>query len=488
MRHMKGKTESVRLGLEILTPVQSGSGISLSRDLDYVAQNGKVFVVDQSRTFESIAAGNAALDSVLSGCTLGDLVRLAGQRIGYELIPLSGQGTVPEQIREQLKDAFLRPYIPGTALKGAIRTALFASALRELPESAYSQLLPKWNAEKRQATAPAKLAAQKMTQSVFGKDPKNDLLRALHAGDAIFGQNDLRLADIRWLNLTGPNPPYKARWRDMQSRTSKDAWQQASGLYAEMLAPKSLASVTLQYDGFLLSNLTWHGDNPLPNLVPRDFEGLRVRLNGHAVHRLEREIAFYKEYGQAKPLEECLRIRRLIDTEPNAAYLQLSWGSGWRGMTGDWLSDEIKEAMRGLYREMRGREGMPFPKTRRLAVANGSPSLPLGWIRLCPWETVADRLAKREMQQQVNAARCAWVDETIAGIVAMNRCKEDEALRGKTLAEALRALTDTELKREALCDIKERWRAKDWWDQPPGKAAKAAKAIYESENDLCTGK
>ncbi len=492
MRHMKGKTENVRMGLEILTPVQTGSGINLSKDLDYIGQNGKPFVVDQSRTFEAIAAGNTALDSVLSGCRLGDLVSLAGQRIGYELTPLSGQSTVPEQIREQLKDAFLRPYIPGTALKGAIRTVLFASVLRELPVSAYAHLLPKWNPERRQASAAAKMAAQKLAQNLFGKDPNNrgkdsyhDLLRALHVGDALFAQDDLRLADIRFFNLKQMPATDQACWRNMkwtpQTETPKNvgAWQDAFGVYSEMLAPQSLAPVTLQWDGFLLSNLKWHSDNPIPNLLPRDFKELRARINGHAIHRLDGEIAFYKEYGQLKPLEECQRIQRIIDAEPDAAYLQLSWGSGWCGMTGDWLTNESKETMRGLYREMRGRDGMPFPKTRRLAVSNGSPCLPLGWIRLCPWEMVADCLAEREIQQKANSTRCAWLDETIAKIVALNRCKEDEALRGKALAEAWQALTDMRLKQEAFVDIKERWQANNWWDQPPGKSARSAKSIYD---------
>jgi hypothetical protein len=93
----------------------------------------------------------------------------------------------------------------------------------------------------------------------------------------------------------------------------------------------------------------------------------------------------------------------MIASEPAAAYLQLSWGSGWKGMTGDWMTDETKERMRGLYREMKGRDGMPFPKTRRLAVSNNHPRLPLGWVRLVKWEDCADLEAFRVRSQREQA-------------------------------------------------------------------------------------
>ena len=477
MQNMRGKNTSLSLGLEILTPVQAGSGANLAKNIDYMDSAGKVFVVDQERTFDAIAAGDSLLDSELSSVRLDDLVKLAGRRFGYALPPLSGQNHVPErEFREHVKDAFLQPYIPGTALKGAIRTVLFASIYKNFPESSYKDDLPK-----QSPRVSAKMAAKKLTDNLFGKYPNHDLMRALHVGDAVFGQNDLRLADIRWMNLTGKMEPYKARWRDMPTRISKDRWQEAVGLHAETLALKSLATVTLQWDGFLLSNLAWHSSNPIPNVIPKGFDELRERLNAHATRRLQDEMAFYQQYGQTKPMEECKRLLALIDQEPQAAYLQLSWGSGWRGMTGDWMREPTTATMRSLYPEMRGRDGMPFPKTRRLAVYENSPCLPLGWIRLLPIEKVADRLQQQAAQQQQHAARCPWVDETIAKIMKAHNSKEDEALKGKSLAEAWGQIPDIALQQAALADIRSRWQAKGWWEANLSGAAKKAKVAYQAK-------
>ncbi|WP_058555717.1 type III-B CRISPR module RAMP protein Cmr6 [Thiohalocapsa sp. ML1] len=74
--------------------------------------------------------------------------------------------------------------------------------------------------------------------------------------------------------------------------------------------------------------------------------------------------------------------------------------------------------------------------------------------------------------------RCPWVDETIIALVQANRSKEDEVLRGKGLAERWQAIDDPDLKARALADIRARWQARDWWEDPSGKSARLAKAIY----------
>ena len=52
-------------------------------------------------------------------------------------------------------------------------------------------------------------------------------------------------------------------------------------------------------------------------------------------------------------------------------------------------------------------------------------------------------------------------------------------MRGKALAEAWSTLPDGSEKIAALADIKKRWQAENWWDEPNGKSAKQAKAIYD---------
>lgn len=73
---------------------------------------------------------------------------------------------------------------------------------------------------------------------------------------------------------------------------------------------------------------------------------------------------------------------------------------------------------------------------------------------------------------------CTWVDETIARLCQKNRSSYEENLRSKRLAQAWQEIEDEDLKDEALADIRSRWEKRGWWDEPTGKSAKQAKAIY----------
>jgi CRISPR-associated protein Cmr6 len=73
-----------------------------------------------------------------------------------------------------------------------------------------------------------------------------------------------------------------------------------------------------------------------------------------------------------------------------------------------------------------------------------------------------------------------WVDKTIAEYMAKNKANHDDTLRGKALAAAWAEMANPAEKAAALEDIRGRWQAKDWWDAPPGKASKQARAIYEA--------
>lgn len=469
---MQGINQTVKLGLEILTPTQSGSGEELFKELDFIDRGGAAFIVDQPQSFSAVASGNQALDTLLAnGSRLSDLVRAAGQDYGYRLPWLASPQKVPEKFREQLKDAMNRPYLPGSAIKGAIRTALLAEWLRTAMQNpAMSPLLHNFLPKERdKGKIKSKIAATKLMEALTGKDAKQDIFRPFKVKDALFAETDLRLADIRWLN--------ENRWRSMGQRKSFDKWQDADGIHAEMLQANALGLVVLQWDGFLLSDTTcWQQRDTIGSIAPKDFDDLKQRVNQHAKYRLQREMDFYKAQSKPAPEKECQRLMAMIEHDDQAAYLQMSWGVGWRGMTGDWASEEQVKIFRELFGL--GRINKPFPKTRRLAVS-GEPKYPLGWIRLLPYSIVAGRLEQGQAQQHIQANQSAWVTQTIAKITQQNRSSEKETLRGKGLAEAWQALPDGDEKKRALADIKNRWQAENWWDEPNGKSAKLAKAIYE---------
>lgn len=78
---------------------------------------------------------------------------------------------------------------------------------------------------------------------------------------------------------------------------------------------------------------------------------------------------------------------------------------------------------------------------------------------------------------------CAWVDDAIARLAQKNKASEDDTLRGKGLAEEWQKIEDAEVKATALADIRSRLQTKDWWDDPQGRSARAAKRIYTGDGE-----
>lgn len=482
---IKGRTRSERLAVEILTPVHIGSGATIQTNMDFVPREGLPFVVDQNRTFATLATGKANLDALLARSTnLEDMVaeveKDGNTRFGYALAPLSGKPSVPETIRACLKDAFFRPYLPGSSLKGAIRTAIFSHHLRKEPTPAsWQKKLPFWKETskgKKPSEGRAGFAAMDLQRAVFGATPNHDLLRALHVGEALFATEALRMADVRWLNIVQRGGKETAMWRDIGSRRNEPQFQHIQGIFVEALLPGSLGAMGMQWDHFLLDNpRAWGETERAITNLPKDFKALREILNDQAQHRLRREMAFYEEFRVEAPRRECEELMNRLKSESEAAYVQLAWGAGWCGMTGDWMPPETVADMRILYQQHMGRPGMRFPKTRRLVV-KGSPTLPMGWLRL--WQgPEAD--ARLQQQEHSSGPGPTWLAMMLATIHAEQHSAEDEILRGKTLAEAWQKLEDDSLKKAAVEAIRARWQEKGWWENPQGKAAKRAKAIYQ---------
>ena len=75
---------------------------------------------------------------------------------------------------------------------------------------------------------------------------------------------------------------------------------------------------------------------------------------------------------------------------------------------------------------------------------------------------------------------CPWVDETIASL--MKEIPERDPLkilRGRPLARKWQDIAEPDRKQRALEDIVARWKANNWWYNPPKGAAQKAKRIYE---------
>jgi len=273
-------------------------------------------------------------------------------------------------VREQLKDLYDRPYLPGTSLKGALRTALAWVGWGELG------LRP----DRRELVPNPRFAARNYERRILGRDPNHDLLRALHVGDsAPVEAENLILVNAQVLHQSGAL---------------------GSPIELEAIRPETAFRLPLKIDLALFS--AWAGRNRLQHA--NWLRDLPAVVRRHTAQRLDQEVSWFGPVGNARLIADLYRQLKSVRLPNRAFLLQVGWGTGWDDKTFGSHLREDEAFMEGIlaprrsggYGIARGnrRPGDPFPKSRRVLVdAGGRPQSPLGWVvveMLCR-ESIQDR-------------------------------------------------------------------------------------------------
>lgn len=421
--------------ITLLTPLHVGDGENLVLNMDYVHSGNKVFVYHIDAIIESISDNPRVINDMGRMLNLEKFIKNYKLDIKPEYV-LPSTGNSPREIRRFLKNAYGEPYIAGSTLKGAIRTAL-------------------WNTLDR-SKLPAVNNFRQFEKEVKNLDgqPHNDFLRPLSISDScgLNPQDSLQAQEVKIFNVLNGNRP---GWKDFatRARANRDRFEDVEGIFVEALRPSTRFHVRFELNDFLQKtpvNSLWQ----IPNARGlRGIEDLAGVVNDHSQRLAEREREFFAEFGQA-----CVGAIRFYDELiqkgfdeirqiSGAFILRMAWSSGWKGMTGEWIESEDLEPVRrennlgknfcpqcrrqiysspkkGKYFCKSCRTDFTpselelspvFPKTRRLAMKDGIPSQPMGWIMVSPssdsFFTKTARLACREKEPEVVLLKTETSDE-----------------------------------------------------------------------------
>lgn len=355
-----------RLAVQVLSPVHIGTGRVLLKDFDFVVRDGQTLRLHEEHLVEWLTQRGKDLERLTKGVPPGQIL---GHHIDRSLVryALPGAPQNTQEVRECVKDAHDRPYLPASSLKGALRTVLLWQAWKEQNLSL---------ARTRVGGNP-KFAAQELEKSVFGQSPHQDLLKTLRLADSQPAATDkLILANVRCV-----------------SRTTRDGIPIA----LEALAPKTTFLVEGHVDETAFRPWGgWKKTGFLPEEKRKwlDWERIAQAARERARQRLERDLAWAQELGiDPKPWQELLS--QLSRSDLRGFPLQIGFGTGWLGTTlGPALLDD--PAFAGVYRDPKYKMGFN-PRTRRQTPADRFPASrrllrldhthqPLGWIWVIPKE------------------------------------------------------------------------------------------------------
>ena len=389
------KHEVYTVNVEVQTPVHVGSGETVNA-LSYLRVKDMLYVIDDNRWQRWLEAQNVTsrflqwMDSVAQ--VMGtpqqrqmsltrfltdtlrrqDVEAVAKQVAAYPLrMEECGEPDAVRGLKAHLRDARRCAYLPGSSLKGAIRTALVEDLLLEHDhlerylQQPLQQRLRTAAGDRRRLRREVREVWQQMEQALLrgGKQKANfDLLRFVMVSDSEpFAHEQVSLRLVR---SEGTGRPTQT--------------------WLEMVRPGASTRFTL----------TLLPDAPLKPLGLDDelgeyllWETLFEVLYERAERRLQRELQYAYPAAVKQELQRLQFLNR-----PDAPLLCVGWGQGYLGTTvmGLVRDDSPQEYARmvqnmreALPRRGQGVQPQNFPKTRRaVRQGNGQAVCTPGWVQL----------------------------------------------------------------------------------------------------------
>lgn len=368
--------------VRVLSPVHIGTGQNLGLH-DIAVINGRLWRFDVEKLAEHLARDPQRLDryTTSGAAALADWPEALRRSCARYVVPWNGPQ--PREVREHIADPLGRFYIPGTTIKGAIRTAILWAYNYGLSAEAKAKQAERIGQEPKKERA-----GQPWQRVVFGKDPNHDILRGLRVTDS--SPAPLTQRAVVEIRVAVEEPNGQLTWF-VRPGTHTEDMAQATRLWAEVIPGNIELTVSLEVDRFLTENATLVGEaGALHPAEVLGFERKRrfldtwvQRCNLMAYKLAQQEHEWAKRLGLEAYRKFYAWLLQDMKARPDAVYLQLGWGVGWRGKTAvEPLGANAVARARQAYNL--GRKGHPFPKTRRVVFHNGRPYVPLGWVRLEP--------------------------------------------------------------------------------------------------------
>lgn len=372
--------------LTCLTPTLIGDGSRLS-PIDYMVWRDQVNVLDQGKIFRLLAKG-PRLESYLKQIHRAEKLEFAAwggfaQNFAHRRIPFE----TPDYSRiwEALPSENLHiptfvsshegPYLPGSAIKGALRTAFLSARVTEESLTDLTGERAQRNPGVTVERAIAGNPGRSQTKTV-GIGDSNSVERSAMK---VFMLRTASLAKTKENQLT-------LRWKQ-SPKGSVDGGKPEAGtpVFAEMASPGTVFSGTWKERAFYLEqevarSLGWK--------TPLNTEALLRHGNEWA----ERQLASHKLFAQATGLTELVSNLTALQEQlasvkqgGKSCLLCIGWAGGFLSKSGGppTSTPAYREYLGGLsFYSSTIRAGLPFPKTRRIVFLNNRPATLPGWVRL----------------------------------------------------------------------------------------------------------
>lgn len=376
----------------VLTPTLVGDGQALS-PIDYMVWKDHVNVLDQGKIF-AMMAKRPVFEGYLAQLRKAekfDFQNWGGlaQSAALRRIAFQSSACTPVWDRARAEHLFIPTfirgaqghYLPGSALRGAFRTAMVHRAWKQRGE----RLLADWK-QQFQNERGYRYAAQPQEALALGTRGE-DKMRAVAAGDSkAVPVESFRVYLTRVSKLIAQGSKFEVGWK-AAPRGSVDSKRihESIPTFVEMATPGTVFEGAWQNQTFLAR--------------PEVLKALRWReaptettMSDAANEWAADEIALQKRYAEASGLpvlrqilEELGKRHEAIRSAKRGCLLQIGWGGGFstKAALGDVGTGEYREILKKMpFYAQALATGLPFPKTRQVVFHEATPAQLPGWIHV----------------------------------------------------------------------------------------------------------
>ncbi|MDQ2710954.1 MAG: type III-A CRISPR-associated RAMP protein Csm5 [Acidobacteriota bacterium] len=374
----------MRYSVTALTPLLVGDGRELS-PVDYMVWKDQINVLDQTRIFKLLSRG-PRLEGYLAQlkkATKLDFASWGGfaQNFSQRRIPFENPQSTVIWNTAPTESLFIPtfaagtagPYLPASALKGALRTGFVFSrwspaTIEKVAASLEGDRVPRRVAEPVEASSGAsqiRLLSVADSQTVPVSAFKIYLTRT-----ATLDTRQANKPQLAWkVAGRGSVPPQRVG--------------DSTAVFAEMASPGTTFSGDWEERSFfqnpeLTRALGWRSVPETKMFIDASNEYAAAQLDLHSQ---------YAELSRLNGLQGAVgRLQTELASarnEPLTCLLSLGWGGGFVSKSAS--LDTASEAYRRLLRSVPAigsglRENVTFPKTRRIVFTGGQPSSIPGWV------------------------------------------------------------------------------------------------------------
>lgn len=375
--------------IETITPLHIGSGRTLQGNTEYLYFNESktVSIIDERKVLKII--GDENIDKwvtiIEKGESLLDYLiqrsptkSISPSQTDKRLLKVNGDSNPTSGrsgIREQLFSGNGQPILPGSSLKGAVRTAILNQAI--LIKPFYAQQLRDFKSIDFKGKP--KFSGNKLEKKYFGGDANHDVFRLLRIGDAHFNETECILAET--LNEKGTGHEIK---HSVQQHIECIPANQST-LCGVQIPHDLIREIKKRPSELSLMK----GIDSIEN-IPTIF----TQIKAHSKKHIEQEIKKYELLNlpkQADSYVETLKdiLEKYQFLSKNQCILRVGFGTGYLSMTGGWAEEQwksipnidYKKEMNDLATAVRKNDrynGMALPKSRKIVMGG----IPLGFVKL----------------------------------------------------------------------------------------------------------